>query len=193
VSRPSARPGQGRDPSLLRSPMWRRSNRRTCGVGRSISLSDRAPRGAGFWTDLTRVPLSAIARAGNPGETGSIALANNPAMSSAATSLSGTVSGHAPTRLFARCSAPRCRGPHGLGGKEVLPSQRKPTWLAGLTRRRSWGSSLRRFTPAGGWADISAGPFPRAVCVEKSNPIDFRRGDRSPCCEVRRSKERRST
>lgn len=79
-----------------------------------------------------------------------IALASDPAMSSAATSLSGTGPGHAPTRLFARCSAPRRDGPRGLGGREVLPSQSEATLLPNLTRRRSWGSTFAGLLPQAG-------------------------------------------
>jgi hypothetical protein len=74
--------------------------------------------------------------------------------------------------FLARRSATRRRGRSRPGRDE---------WsFPHLARRRSWGSTLRRFAPARGWKLISEPPNPPAFCIASPDPIDFRRVGPSP-------------
>jgi len=114
--------------------------------------------------DARRLRSVARVRSGKPIHT----LAKDPAVSSATTSIPSSKPGHAPTLPLARCSATRRLELRGLVGRVVLPKRfppdgfRQMTFTA-LVRRRSWGSTLRRFIPADGWHGISAAPGPRVV------------------------------
>jgi hypothetical protein len=122
-------------------------------------------------------PSSSIACASVNGETDSHARQRSDHTSaSAETPPSG--SGHAPTWSLARRSATRPLG-RSRPGRTIGPSL--------FVRRRSWGSSLRRFTPADGWICISASPGPHAFLTEPPDPIGFRRIDspRPFCVSVR--------
>ena len=116
-----SQPGDNR----LTETMWHRSTRWTCGVGRSIHLATALARRLLVDRQDARPAVFDRSR-GRFRWNRLIALASNPAMSSAATSLSGTDPGHAPTRLFARCSAPRQPILAAWTGERSFPLEREP-------------------------------------------------------------------
>jgi len=107
--------------------------------------------------DLADPVVFAIHRAGDAGETGLLTLTTDPTNRALPLAISPPEPGHAPTRPLARCSATRGLRhfraaqpdegsfPQSHGKISSFP-------CFGLARRRSWGSTLRRFNPAYGWS-----------------------------------------